>query len=125
MMRSYIDFSPARPTRKSHSGGSKRAVIGTDIKTGRSVEYPSIASTKEDGFSPALVTRCCQGDAEQHAGYKWRYKDDRMPECKWIMKCCYREHGKCTILTDVRTPDGLCHFRKADPDGVNLYDTTD
>ena len=31
--------------------------------------------------------------------------------------------GRCTILTDVTFPDGVCHFRKEKKEDVNLYDS--
>ena len=42
--------------------------------------------------------------------------------------CCFRKWDQlyqitmCDILSDAKFPDGLCHFRKLDPEGDNLYD---
>lgn len=35
--------------------------------------YPSIMSVSVDGFSPANVSHCCNGDYATHKGYKWSF----------------------------------------------------
>lgn len=36
--------------------------------------------------------------------------------------CCMRTDGKCSVLFDTKFRDGMCHFRKKDYYGPNLYD---
>lgn len=37
--------------------------------------------------------------------------------------CAFKNRaGRCTILTDVRFPDGVCHFQKEKKEDINLYD---
>ncbi len=44
---------------------------GEHIKT-----YPSVYSTKQDGFTPQGVGMCCMGNYKTHKGYIWRYASD-------------------------------------------------
>lgn len=38
-------------------------------------------------------------------------------------ECAFKNPaGRCTILTDVSFPDGVCHFQKEKKAGGNLYD---
>lgn len=50
-------------------------------------------------------------------------------QCPYMDKaCCFRYkdfktgHKICSVLVDTHFEDGECHFRKADPEGPNLYD---
>ena len=49
----------------------KVPVIGTDLETGEKKMYDSVNSTKLDGFSPGLVSRCINMKQESHKGYRW------------------------------------------------------
>jgi len=42
-------------------------------------EYISIGSTKEYGFDPSSVTKCCKNKLKYHQGYYWIYKDNQKP----------------------------------------------
>lgn len=43
--------------------------------------------------------------------------------CPYKDPCCMRsKDGGCSILIRVTFPDQECHFRKASPNGPNLYD---
>lgn len=50
-------------------------VIAENIITGESRKYMSIQSTKQDGFNPSLVCKCCKGERVTHGGYTWRYDE--------------------------------------------------
>lgn len=36
-------------------------------------EWPSMNSTKNEGYQPAHVKKCCEGIFSQHKGYRWEY----------------------------------------------------
>lgn len=61
-----------------------------------------------------------------HKGYTWQTLEDfeweRAPRCHEYGECCFRNHGKCTALSDTNFEYGFCTFRKSSPDGENLYD---
>ena len=44
--------------------------------------------------------------------------------CPYIkVDCCMRDgRWRCMALTDVQFHDGVCHFRKTEKYGPNLYD---
>lgn len=48
-----------------------KPVIGINIKTGETVRYESVNSTKHGGFSPASVSCCINGKQKEHKGYTW------------------------------------------------------
>lgn len=39
-------------------------------------KYDSLASTKEFGFNPNIVTQVCRGKKKSHLGYQWMYLSD-------------------------------------------------
>ena len=46
------------------------------LKEGKIIkEYPFIRAVKDDGFSPAMVSHCCNGRKKSHMGFKWQYKN--------------------------------------------------
>lgn len=51
-----------------------KAVIGTCVKTGKTVEFPSTIEADRQGFDSGNVSRCCRGERNTHKGYTWQYK---------------------------------------------------
>ena len=51
-----------------------KAVIGTCLKTGREMEFPSVNATHEAGFSPQNISACLNGRRKTHANHTWRFK---------------------------------------------------
>lgn len=52
------------------------SVIAENIITGEVRKYLSIQSTKEDGFNPSLVCKCCKGIRVTHGGFTWKYENE-------------------------------------------------
>lgn len=50
------------------------SIIAENMITGEIRRYLSIQSTKNDGFNPSLVCKCCKGERITHKGYVWRYE---------------------------------------------------
>lgn len=51
----------------------RKRVEGTNIRTGEKIRCNSVNGTKELGFTPGSVSRCCNGLAMTHRGYTWRF----------------------------------------------------
>ena len=52
------------------------SVIAENMITGETRTYLSIQSTKEDGFNPSLVCKCCKGERVTHGGFVWKYANE-------------------------------------------------
>ena len=50
----------------------KKAVIGTNISTGETKRYDSMAETEVDGFRATHVSLCALGRRKTHKGYTWK-----------------------------------------------------
>ena len=50
-----------------------RPVVRIDLITRTKKEYPSILSTKADGFQPTCVCACCRGRRRTYKGYRWAH----------------------------------------------------
>lgn len=51
-----------------------KAVIGTEIKTGKEIYFAKVTDVKSQGFLPSCVCCCCKGKkSKTHKGYRWRY----------------------------------------------------
>lgn len=48
-------------------------VVGTNIKTGEKVKFPSVRSTKEAGFMPQHVSKVANGKRKTHKGCTWTF----------------------------------------------------
>ena len=48
-------------------------IIGTDLKTGETISFPSMSEAGKRGFSLADISECCNGKRRKHKGYAWRY----------------------------------------------------
>ena len=103
-----------------------KPLVATNIVTGEVIEFPSIKQAQKAGFTPKYIKMCCRGDQVSHKGYTWQTLEDfeweRAPRCHEYGECCFRNHGKCTALSDTNFGYGFCTFRKSSPDGENLYD---
>lgn len=45
-------------------------------------EYISLSATKQYGFDPSSVAKCCKNKLKYHKGYCWIYKDNQKPSSK-------------------------------------------
>ena len=62
-------------TRTERSAQSRsKAVIGTCIKTGEQIEFPSMAEAQRQGFDNSNISSCCLGKRNSHKGYFWNFK---------------------------------------------------
>ncbi|MGL4505769.1 MAG: hypothetical protein ACRCUF_08550 [Aeromonas sobria] len=52
----------------------KKPIIATCLTTGKTINFPSIASTVDEGFGKELINNCLKGRARSHAGYSWAYE---------------------------------------------------
>lgn len=52
-----------------------RAVVGTNIATGETIQFACLNDCKEAGFQPSCVCQCCQGKGKSHKGFSWRYAE--------------------------------------------------
>ena len=62
-----------RKAGKNNEGS--RAVIGTNIKTGETIEFHSGCEAKRNGFQQSGIGLCCRGKQSYHKGYTWRFKE--------------------------------------------------
>lgn len=53
----------------------RRPVIATDLATGERIRFISVNSTKEKGFTPGLVSMCCNHIQKTHKGYSWEFEN--------------------------------------------------
>ena len=103
-----------------------RPVIATSLATGEVIEFASLRDAQRAGFSQKYIKLCCKGMQESHKGYTWKtladLEWDRLPKCYEYAICCFRDHGRCTALSNTIFTNGFCTFRKESQDGPNLYD---
>lgn len=57
------------------TGREKKKVYQYDSDGNLVNVWDSILSTKEGGFSPSSVSRCCSGKEETHKGFVWSFKE--------------------------------------------------
>lgn len=63
-------------TRNERAAKSRsKAVIGTCIKTGKTVEFPSGVEAGRQGFHGGCISSCCSGRLKTHKGYFWSFKE--------------------------------------------------
>lgn len=62
-----------RASNSNTNGIRSKPVIGTCIKTGKTIEFPSTREAGRQGFDQANVARCCNGQQKAHKGYTWQY----------------------------------------------------
>lgn len=58
-------FSADHPTSK--------AVIATNIKTGKERLYASAMDAVREGFESSCISKCCAGKSRYHKGHYWRF----------------------------------------------------
>lgn len=51
----------------------RKTVMATNTVTHEKRIYNGVNSTKKDGFSPGLVSDCCNGKSEQHKGWRFEF----------------------------------------------------
>ena len=52
-----------------------KAVAGTNIKTGDTIEFHSAREAGRHGFDRGGIRSCCLGKQECHKGYTWKHKN--------------------------------------------------
>ena len=52
----------------------QKAVVGTHVKTGETIEFDAVNHVVSGGFQPSCVSNCCNGKRATHGGYVWRWK---------------------------------------------------
>lgn len=62
---------------QNRANSHKKAVLCYDLNGNLIKEYSSIKETKNDGFTPSEVTRCCQGTRyiKKHKNHVFKFKD--------------------------------------------------
>lgn len=101
-------------------------LVATNIVTGEVIHFASFKQAQKAGFSPKYIKLCCKGMQESHKGYAWQTVADiewnKLARCYEYGTCCFRDHGRCTALSNTIFTNGFCTFRKESQDGPNLYD---
>lgn len=55
----------------------RKPVIATNLETGEQIVFPDgVNSTKERGFTPGLVSMCCNRKQRYHKGYVFRFLEE-------------------------------------------------
>lgn len=54
----------------------EKPVKARNIETGEVLTFESVNSTKAEGFSPGLVSMCCNGKAKTHKGYIFTFANN-------------------------------------------------
>lgn len=52
-----------------------KLVIGTCVKTGEKIEFPSTREAGRQGFIQSAISKCCLGKQNTHKGYTWKFKE--------------------------------------------------
>lgn len=69
-----ITYERMKQSSKIHEINSKKVVR---LNNGKLIkEYRSIQQTKEEGFSPSGVSKCCQNIQKSHRGFEFMYLSD-------------------------------------------------
>lgn len=101
-------------------------IVATNLETGEEIQFASLKQAQKAGFSPKYIKQCCKGMQESHKGYAWQTVEDmewnKLAHCYEYATCCFRNHGRCTALSNTNFANGVCTFRKESKNGPNLYD---
>lgn len=66
-----------QPKSKKKNNGNSKPVIGTNIKTGEVLEFPSMSEVKRAlNINVGHISECCKGSRKSTGGYKWMYKEE-------------------------------------------------
>lgn len=60
----------------------EKPVKAINIETGEVLIFESVNSTKAEGFSPGLVSMCCNGKAKTHKGYIFTFANEERRNAK-------------------------------------------
>lgn len=52
-----------------------KPIIGTCVKTGQQIEFPSAKEAGRQGFNQGAVSSCCNGKRKTHKGFTWQFKE--------------------------------------------------
>lgn len=64
-----------------------QAVIGTCIKTGKTIQFKSTQEAGRNGFHQGHVSACIRGKLPHHKGYTWeRIEDNHEGDKEWLNK---------------------------------------
>jgi hypothetical protein len=59
---------------KKDRESKQKAVIGTNVKTGKKIRFPTIQEAgRHFGGRAGDICRCCKGERNTAQGYRWRY----------------------------------------------------
>lgn len=58
----------------------RKPVIGINIATGKQIYFKRLNGVAESGFQPSCVSLCCNGKAQKHKGYYWKFASERMKQ---------------------------------------------
>ena len=69
-----------------HTGGKTKCVEQIDLETGEILRvYPSVtAAANFMGISISHISECCYGKLLTCGGFKWRFYDGPLLDCKYI-----------------------------------------
>ena len=65
---------------------TSKAVISTDLATGREVFYAAAMDAVREGFDSSSISRCCNGEYYSHKGRLWRFSDASRLEIEWATR---------------------------------------
>lgn len=63
-----------------------KTVVATNLDTSEQFLYPSIESTKQDGFLPSCVYKCCYQKRKSHKGFSFKFEDSNHADHKKAVK---------------------------------------
>ena len=63
----------ARMRLKKINGKKSKPIIGINIKTQKLIEFPSMREAQRNGFDERNISKCCNGKANSHKGYRWEF----------------------------------------------------
>ncbi|MDW4471218.1 NUMOD4 domain-containing protein [Staphylococcus saprophyticus] len=49
-----------------------KPVVGTNLKTGKKIYFPSMKSAERNGFSNGSISNCIKGKSKSYKGHKWQ-----------------------------------------------------
>lgn len=63
---------------KTTNGKLSKSVIGTCVKTGKQIVFPSTREAGRQGFNQGNVAACCRGERNSDKGYTWEFKEEEL-----------------------------------------------
>lgn len=63
-------------TKRASESNKRKVIRFNDL--GNEFQYDGIIDVKNDGFNPGHVSSCCNNKRQSHAGFKWRYFNEKI-----------------------------------------------